>query len=59
MSTIKEVEKYIAHVQPPLLVEGGQDELYQRTTISELPDDVLLDIFEFYVDKRRPFAIFF
>jgi len=37
---------------------GHTDELYPRTTISELPDDVLLDIFGFYVDKGRPFASF-
>jgi len=31
------------------------DELYPRTTINKLPDDVLLDIFKFYVEKRGLF----
>lgn len=34
------------------------DELHPRTTISQQPDDVLLDIFEFYVDKGRPLESF-
>ena len=31
------------------------DELYPRTTINKLPDDVLLDIFKFYVERRGLF----
>jgi len=30
---------------------GGADRLYPRTTIEALPDDVLLETFEFYLDK--------
>jgi len=30
---------------------GGADRLYPRTTIDALPDDVLLETFEFYLDK--------
>ena len=33
---------------------GGADWLYPRTTIEALPDDVLLETFEFYLDKDYP-----
>ena len=33
------------------LGHGGADRLYPRTTIDALPDDVLLETFEFYLDK--------
>jgi len=33
---------------------GGADRLHPRTTIDALPDDVLLETFEFYLDKVDP-----
>jgi len=33
---------------------GGADQLYPRVTVGALPDDVLLEIFDFYLERSYP-----
>jgi len=38
---------------------GGADRLYRRVTIDALPDNVLIETFEFYLGKDDPYVVVF